>query len=121
MSRALLVSFNCGSVMGLSVASMGLIAVGIFYLLLNRGDIQNASIGVGLAMGASSVALFARIGGGIFTKAADMGSDLVGKIEAGIPEDDPRNPGVIADNVGGTMSVMLRGWVPIFLNLISER
>ena len=96
--EALLMAFNGGSVMGLSVASLGLVGVGVFYLLF--GNPETAKYISGFAMGASSIALFARVGGGIFTKAADVGSDLVGKIEAGIPEDDPRNPGVIADNVG---------------------
>lgn len=96
---ALLVSFNAGSVMGLAVASLGLLALGgLFYFFGN--DPQTVGVIAGFSMGASSIALFARIGGGIFTKAADVGSDLVGKVEAGIPEDDPRNPGVIADNVG---------------------
>jgi K(+)-stimulated pyrophosphate-energized sodium pump len=98
IAAALIVSYSGGSVMGLAVASLGLIGVGIAFMIW--GDPQNAQYINGFAMGASSIALFARVGGGIFTKAADVGSDLVGKIEAGIPEDDPRNPGVIADNVG---------------------
>ncbi len=98
-ARALNISYLSGSVMGLSVASLGLIGVGIFFYIYGK-DPATASIINGFAMGASSIALFARMGGGIYTKAADVGSDLVGKVEAGIPEDDPRNPGVIADNVG---------------------
>lgn len=96
---ALQAAFNGGAVMGLSVASIGLIGFGTMFLLLYYGVIELPSIS-GFAMGASSIALFARVGGGIFTKAADIGADLVGKIEAGIPEDDPRNPATIADNVG---------------------
>ncbi|MDD4956915.1 MAG: sodium-translocating pyrophosphatase [Candidatus Omnitrophica bacterium] len=93
--EALETAFRGGSVMGITVAALGVVGVGAWYMVT-----KDTSIITGFALGASSIALFARVGGGIFTKAADMGSDLVGKIEAGIPEDDPRNPGVIADNVG---------------------
>ncbi|MCZ6485901.1 MAG: sodium-translocating pyrophosphatase [Acidobacteria bacterium] len=96
---ALQVAFTGGSVMGLSVASLGLIGVSGAYLLYYHGVFEVSTIS-GFAMGASSIALFARVGGGIFTKSADMGADLVGKVEEGIPEDDPRNPAVIADMVG---------------------
>jgi len=96
---ALTIAFFGGSIMGLTVAAMGLLGLGILYLLYGS-DPHTAHTIHGFGMGASSVALFSRVGGGIFTKSADVGADLVGKIEAGIPEDDPRNPGVIADNVG---------------------
>jgi K(+)-stimulated pyrophosphate-energized sodium pump len=96
-AAALSVSFYGGSVMGLCVASLGLIGLGTLFYFFNEGHVHALE---GFGMGASVVALFSRVGGGIFTKSADVGADLVGKIEAGIPEDDPRNPGVIADNVG---------------------
>ena len=98
-AAALTIAFFGGSVMGLLVASMGLLGLGTLYLVFG-GDPETAHVIHGFGMGASLVALFSRVGGGIFTKSADVGADLVGKIEAGIPEDDPRNPGVIADNVG---------------------
>jgi K(+)-stimulated pyrophosphate-energized sodium pump len=98
-AQALTVAFFGGSIMGLAVASLGLIGLGtLFYFF--AGDLEGIHAIEGFGMGASTVALFSRVGGGIFTKSADVGADLVGKIEAGIPEDDPRNPGVIADNVG---------------------
>ncbi len=95
LNPALRVAFSSGTVMGVTVVGIGLLGVTILYLIF-----QDISVVAGFGFGASSIALFARVGGGIFTKAADVGSDLVGKVEAGIPEDDPRNPGVIADNVG---------------------
>lgn len=98
-SAALSVAFFGGSIMGLTVASMGLLGLGFLYLLFGANP-DHAEAIHGFGMGASSVALFSRVGGGIYTKSADVGADLVGKVEAGIPEDDPRNPGVIADNVG---------------------
>jgi K(+)-stimulated pyrophosphate-energized sodium pump len=96
---ALLTAFNGGAVMGIAVAAFGLCGIGIVFFFFGSSPDTVSTIW-GFSMGASSIALFARVGGGIFTKAADVGADLVGKVEAGIPEDDPRNPGVIADNVG---------------------
>ncbi|MHB8125988.1 MAG: sodium-translocating pyrophosphatase [Desulfitobacteriaceae bacterium] len=95
LNKALGVAFHGGAVMGLSVASLGLLGVTILYLVFKNIDVITS-----FAFGASAVALFARVGGGIYTKAADVGADLVGKVETGIPEDDPRNPATIADNVG---------------------
>ena len=104
LNKGLRIAFSAGSVMGFTVVGLGLLDISIWFFLLNNvfklspSDVTSAMLTFG--MGASSMALFARVGGGIFTKAADVGADLVGKVEAGIPEDDPRNPAVIADNVG---------------------
>ena len=95
MKKALSIAFSGGSVMGMSVAGFGIFGLGLFYYFT-----KDVGVLAGFSLGASSIALFARVGGGIYTKAADVGADLVGKVEAGIPEDDPRNPAVIADNVG---------------------
>ena len=95
MNRALSIAFSGGAVMGMCVVGLGVLGVSIVYIVT-----KDTNILFGYSLGASSVALFSRVGGGIYTKAADVGADLVGKVEAGIPEDDPRNPAVIADNVG---------------------
>ena len=103
MNKALSIAFSGGAVMGLSVVGLGIIGISVIFIILNAtGEVTTDAVSIltGFSLGASSIALFARVGGGIYTKAADVGADLVGKVEAGIPEDDPRNPAVIADNVG---------------------
>ncbi len=97
MAKALKVAFRSGAVMGLCVAGLGLLGLGVVFMIMGLDSVE---VITGFGLGASSMALFGRVGGGIYTKAADVGADLVGKVEAGIPEDDPRNPAVIADNVG---------------------
>jgi len=115
---ALEVSFNGGAVMGLSVGGLGLLGISLMAYWLGTGEeVQNIA---GFGMGASSIALFARVGGGIYTKAADVGADLVGKVEAGIPEDDPRNPGVIADNVGDNVGDVAGMGADIFESFVGS-
>jgi K(+)-stimulated pyrophosphate-energized sodium pump len=116
---ALETSFNGGAVMGLAVGGLGLLGVTIMYLWLGR-DLNTVGYIAGFGMGASSIALFARVGGGIYTKAADVGADLVGKVEAGIPEDDPRNPGVIADNVGDNVGDVAGMGADIFESFVGS-
>ena len=101
MNKALSIAFSGGAVMGMCVAGLGVLGVSAIYMITKNVDVLS-----GFSLGASSIALFARVGGGIYTKAADVGADLVGKVEAGIPEDDPRNPAVIADNVGDNVGGM---------------
>ena len=115
---ALEVSFNGGAVMGLSVGGLGLLGISAMAMWLGTGD--NIQSIAGFGMGASSIALFARVGGGIYTKAADVGADLVGKVEAGIPEDDPRNPGVIADNVGDNVGDVAGMGADIFESFVGS-
>ena len=118
-AEALNVSYFSGSVMGLAVAGLGLLGVG-FWFWIYGGDPSTAEYINGFAMGASSIALFARVGGGVYTKAADVGADLVGKVEAGIPEDDPRNPGVIADNVGDNVGDIAGMGADIFESFVGS-
>ncbi len=118
-AKALNVSYFSGSVMGLAVAGLGLLGLG-FWFSYYGGDPATAKYINGFAMGASSIALFARVGGGVYTKAADVGADLVGKVEAGIPEDDPRNPGVIADNVGDNVGDIAGMGADIFESFVGS-
>ena len=118
---ALAVSYNGGAVMGLSVGGLGLLGISLVAYWLGAGvEGSNLSAAAGFGMGASSIALFARVGGGIYTKAADVGADLVGKVEAGIPEDDPRNPGVIADNVGDNVGDVAGMGADIFESFVGS-
>ncbi|CAI8232648.1 MAG: K(+)-stimulated pyrophosphate-energized sodium pump [Methanobacteriota archaeon] len=115
---ALLVAYNGGAVMGICVGGLGLLGISIMYILF--GEISTITYISGFGMGASSIALFARVGGGIYTKAADVGADLVGKVMAGIPEDDPRNPGVIADNVGDNVGDVAGMGADIFESFVGS-
>ena len=115
LNPALRIAFSSGSVMGTTVVGIGLLGVTILYVIF-----KDISVVAGFGFGASSIALFARVGGGIFTKAADVGTDLVGKVEAGIPEDDPRNPGVIADNVGDNVGDVAGMGADLFESYVSS-
>ena len=117
---ALAVSYNGGAVMGLSVGGLGLLGISLIAYWLSSGETTHIESAAGFGMGASSIALFARVGGGIYTKAADVGADLVGKVEAGIPEDDPRNPGVIADNVGDNVGDVAGMGADIFESFVGS-
>ncbi len=117
---ALAVSYNGGAVMGLSVGGLGLLGISLIAFWLGAEEGSTLSAAAGFGMGASSIALFARVGGGIYTKAADVGADLVGKVEAGIPEDDPRNPGVIADNVGDNVGDVAGMGADIFESFVGS-
>ena len=127
LPNALKVSFGGGTVMGLGVAGLAVLGLTMFFIIFFQlfmgGEWTNTSdmtivleALAGFSLGAESIALFARVGGGIYTKAADVGADLAGKVQADIPEDDPRNPATIADNVGETLE-MLQEWEPIYLDL----
>ena len=118
-AKALNVSYFSGSVMGLAVAGLGVLGVGFWFIIFGDNP-ESAQYINGFAMGASSIALFARVGGGVYTKAADVGADLVGKVEAGIPEDDPRNPGVIADNVGDNVGDIAGMGADIFESFVGS-
>ncbi len=117
---ALAVSYNGGAVMGLSVGGLGLLGISLIAYWLSSGETTHIESAAGFGMGASSIARFARVGGGIYTKAADVGADLVGKVEAGIPEDDPRNPGVIADNVGDNVGDVAGMGADIFESFVGS-